>query len=138
MSNRSIEFLVALHYPNVEQASKYYLIIVLGRTLGARLTYGLAHLLFNVDSLENLFYFLFPLLSKTVLNLLKTVKYEIKKRPLMWVCAIRYSFVPDVFKTFVLALLPSVSCGQYVFSSFFVALITVLPRGISDHYALIG
>jgi hypothetical protein len=56
----------------------------------------------------------------------------------MWVCAIRYSFVPEIFKTLVLALLPGVSCGHYVFSSFIVGLITVLPRGIADHYTLIG
>lgn len=53
MSNRSIEFLIALHYPNVEQASYYFLIIVLGKTMGARITYGLAHYLFNVDNIES-------------------------------------------------------------------------------------
>ena len=69
--------------------------------------------------------------------MLRAIKKMVKRRPLLWVTAIRYTFLPEIFKGYVLALLPCISCGQYVFSSFMLNFFTILPRGLSDHYTFI-
>ena len=52
MSTRCGEFLIALHYPNIQQANRYFLVLLIGKTIGARITYALAKFMFSMDNIE--------------------------------------------------------------------------------------
>ena len=131
VSPRFAEFLVTLHYPNISEITGYYLVLLLGRTMGARMIYTMSTYVFPDVWAQQFIFFEF---SQSVIE---AIQHETKKSPIMWICFMRYTFLPEIMKTYFIVLLPNITAGQYVYATFLLNLITLVPKGLSDHYSLL-
>lgn len=130
---RYVEFLVALNYPHLQD---FIIIVVIGKTLGAVLTYRLSYAVLSRDELQHV------MLNNTTNFYFKSLESIVSSHPYSFAITIKL-FFPSTLASHGLALILSPADSdqrsanrlqQFVLISFLSAILAAIPAATLDFY----